>query len=486
MPRPAADPASGRKRSAPHATSRPSRHPDTVPQASPSLHRTFSSFSDSPLPQPLVATLGERDIHAPFPIQAAALPDALAGRDILGRARTGSGKTLAFGLALLTRTAGDSTARGRPRALVLVPTRELAQQVSTALAPYARALGLRLATVVGGVSIERQIQTLRRGADVAVATPGRLTDLIRRGACGLGDVATTVIDEADLMADMGFMPQITALLDQVPADGQRMLFSATLDGDVDRLVRRYLVDPAEHSVDPPVAAVSAMSHHLLHLTAADKPDVVAEIAAREGRVLMFVRTKHGADELARRLAGLGVRADALHGDKTQASRTRTLTRFRDGHLGALVATDVAARGIDLDGVDLVVNVDPPAEAKEYLHRSGRTARAGQPGRVATLVLPQQRRKVTRLVAAAGAAPESRDVAPRGAELARVTGARQPSGVPVTDGYDQELTRTPGSPRPRKAPQSRNGRRARYGRPGPRQQPRSGGQRPRQASRRPGR
>lgn len=484
MPRSAAVPASGRKRPAAHSPSRPSRHSQAVSQTDPSLRGEFSTFGDSPLPQSLIATLADSGIHTPFPIQAAALPDALAGRDILGRARTGSGKTLAFGLALVARTAGDSAAR-RPRALVLVPTRELAQQVSAALAPYGRALGLRLATVVGGTSIDRQIQTLRRGADVTVATPGRLTDLIQRGACGLGDVATTVIDEADLMADMGFMPQITALLDQVPADGQRMLFSATLDGDVDRLVRRYLADPVEHSVDPPVASVSTMSHHLLHLTAADKPDVVAEIAAREGRVLMFVRTKRDADELARRLAQLGVRADALHGDKTQASRTRTLARFRDGNLGALVATDVAARGIDLDGVNLVVNIDPPAEAKEYLHRSGRTARAGQPGRVATLVLPQQRRKVTRLVAAAGIEPESRDVAPRDAELVRVTGARQPSGIPVVDAYDSGRPQTPGSPRPRKGRQSPSGQQPRNGRPVARQKSRPRGQRPGQASRRSG-
>ncbi len=485
MPYRAAVPASSRKRSraraASHPASRPARPPETTrrpegtrPPETARAHDAAArattrppcaSFAELPLPGQLLTALAECGVHDPFPIQAATLPDALAGCDILGRARTGSGKTLAFGLALLARTAGQVAAPGRPRALVLVPTRELAQQVSDALTPYGKALGLRLATVVGGVSMPRQIQALRHGAEVLVATPGRLNDLIQRGSCRLDDVAITVIDEADQMADMGFLPQITLLLDRVQAGGQRMLFSATLDGEVDRLVRRYLVDPVAHSVDPPVATITTMSHHLMHLNAEHKRAVTAQIAARDGQVLMFVRTKHGADQVAKSLTRVGVRAAALHGGKTQASRTRALDRFRGGDLAALVATDVAARGIHIDGVDLVVNVDPPAESKDYLHRGGRTARAGQSGKVVTLVLPEQRRDVTRLVNAAGVAPESLHVAPGHAELVRVTGARQPSGIPIADA--PERFQAPGANNKGRPPLSRPSRpsRPRARRPG---------------------
>jgi superfamily II DNA/RNA helicase len=389
------------------------------------------SFAHTGLAPELLAALTAQGIIEPFPIQTATLPDSLAGRDVLGRGRTGSGKTLAFGLPLLSRTAGRRARPGRPLALVLVPTRELAQQVTTALAPYARAVGLRCATIVGGLSLQRQADALRAGAEVVVATPGRLNDLVNRGDARLGEVAITVLDEADQMADMGFLPQVTKLLEQVAPDGQRMLFSATLDGGVDRLVRRFLSSPVTHSVDPGTATVTEMTHHVLHVDAADKPAALTRIAAREGRTILFMGTKHRADRLARQLLSQGVRAAALHGGKSQPQRTRILEQFRTGQVTALVATDVAARGIHVDGLDMVVNVDPPTEAKDYLHRGGRTARAGESGAVVTLVLPEQRRDVSRLMSVAGIKPQSTQVRLGDGALARVTGAREPSGVPVT-------------------------------------------------------
>ncbi|MEV8477271.1 DEAD/DEAH box helicase [Streptomyces sp. NPDC051173] len=389
-----------------------------------------ASFADLDMPNGLLATLTREGVTEPFPIQAATLPNSLSGRDVLGRGRTGSGKTLAFGLALLARTAGRRAEPGRPLALVLVPTRELAQQVTDSLSPYATAVNLRIATVVGGMSIGRQAQTLARGAEVLVATPGRLADLIQRGDCKLGDVRITVLDEADQMADMGFLPQVTKLLDQVDPDGQRMLFSATLDRNVDRLVRRFLSDPVTHSVDASVGAVSTMEHHLLFVTDADKKDAVTRIAAREGRVIMFVDTKRGADRLVKKLLSEGVRAGALHGGKSQPQRNRTLELFRTDQVTALIATNVAARGIHIDGLDLVVNIDPPMDHKDYLHRGGRTARAGESGTVVTLVLPEQRREMTRMMATAKITPNVVKTHPRDPELERITGAREPSGVAV--------------------------------------------------------
>ncbi|UKY51271.1 DEAD/DEAH box helicase [Streptomyces inhibens] len=390
-----------------------------------------ASFAELDMPSALLASLTAEGVSEPFPIQAATLPNSLAGRDVLGRGRTGSGKTLAFGLALLARTAGQRAEPCRPLALILVPTRELAQQVTDALTPYARSLKLRLTTVVGGMSIGRQASALRGGTEVVVATPGRLKDLIDRGDCRLNQVAITVLDEADQMADMGFMPQVTALLDQVRPEGQRMLFSATLDRNVDRLVRRYLTDPVVHSVDPSAGAVTTMEHHLLHVHDADKHATTTEIAAREGRVIMFLDTKHAVDKLTKHLLGSGVRAAALHGGKSQPQRTRTLAQFKTGHVTVLVATNVAARGIHVDNLDLVVNVDPPTDHKDYLHRGGRTARAGESGSVVTLVLPNQRRTMNRLMADAGITPQSTQVRSGEAELSRITGAQAPSGVPVT-------------------------------------------------------
>ncbi|MEV3907534.1 MULTISPECIES: DEAD/DEAH box helicase [Streptomyces] len=389
-----------------------------------------AGFAELDMPGELLAALGSEGVTVPFPIQAATLPNSLAGRDVLGRGRTGSGKTLAFGLALLARTAGRRAEPRQPLGLVLVPTRELAQQVTDALTPYARSLKLRLATVVGGMSIGRQASALRGGAEVVVATPGRLKDLIDRGDCRLNQVSITVLDEADQMADMGFMPQVTALLDQVRPEGQRMLFSATLDRNVDLLVRRYLSDPVVHSVDPSAGAVTTMEHHVLHVHGADKHTATTEIAAREGRVIMFLDTKHAVDRLTEHLLNSGVRAAALHGGKSQPQRTRTLTQFKSGHVNVLVATNVAARGIHVDNLDLVVNVDPPTDHKDYLHRGGRTARAGESGSVVTLVTPNQRRDMTRLMAAAGIVPLTTQVRVGDEALHRITGAQAPSGIPV--------------------------------------------------------
>ncbi|MFE1351542.1 DEAD/DEAH box helicase [Kitasatospora phosalacinea] len=390
-----------------------------------------ASFAELELSAGLLKELGAQGVTEPFPIQAATLPDALAGRDVLGRGRTGSGKTLAFGLPLLVRTAGKRATARRPLALVLVPTRELAQQVTEALAPYAGVLNLRITTVVGGMSITRQSNQVRRGTEVLVATPGRLDDLIQRGDVFLEDVAITVLDEADQMADMGFLPQVVKLLEQVAEGGQRMLFSATLDRNVDRLVNRFLTDPVTHSVDPSAGAVTTMDHHLLQLEPADKAETTARIASREGRVIMFVHTKHGADRLAKQLRANGVVAAALHGGKSQPQRNRVLDQFREGEVTALIATNVAARGIHIDGLDLVVNVDPPIDHKDYLHRGGRTARAGESGTVVTLVLPEQRREVNRLMSIAGIRPTVTKVRPGDGELGRITGARTPSGVAVT-------------------------------------------------------
>jgi superfamily II DNA/RNA helicase len=370
----------------------------TVPTAPPTPAAPGSSFAELGVPTTLAAALADRGITTPRPIQARTLPDAFAGRDVLGRAETGSGKTLAFGLPLLVRTAtGGGRRRARqPRGLVLVPTRELADQVHAELLPLAAVLDLRLLAVYGGVPLHRQAQELRHGADILVATPGRLLDLLGRGACSLDRVDIAVLDEADHMADMGFLPAVTSLLDQVPPGGQRLLFSATLDGQVDTLIRRYLTDPVRHTVAPNAAAVARMDHQIRAVAATDKVAVAAELAGRPGRTLVFVRTKHRAARLARQLDHAGVRAGALHGNLAQPARTRALAAFAAGTVPVLVATDIAARGIHVDGIDLVLHFDPPAEPKAYLHRSGRTARAGAAGTVVTLVLPEQATEVAKL------------------------------------------------------------------------------------------
>ncbi|MBB2935897.1 superfamily II DNA/RNA helicase [Amycolatopsis bartoniae] len=392
----------------------------------------MTSFEDFDLPQSLLQALREQGMNSPFPIQSATLPDALAGRDVLGRAQTGSGKTLAFGLALLGRLGGGKARPKRPRALVLVPTRELAMQVADALTPLARAMGLWCRTVVGGMAFARQADALNRGVDLLIATPGRLSDHVRQGTCVLSDVNFVALDEADQMADMGFLPQVREILDLTPPGGQRLLFSATLDGDVKKLVDRYLTDPIEHSVAPATASVDTMDHYVLQVTHQDKQAIVTEIGAREGRTIMFVRTKHHVDRLAERLRAKGVAAGALHGGKTQGQRNRVLSDFKEGHTPVLVATDVAARGIHVDDVSLVLHVDPAADHKDYLHRAGRTARAGASGTVVTLVTHDQRRTVRRMTEKAGVRAESANVRPGDPDLARITGAREPSGEPVVE------------------------------------------------------
>jgi superfamily II DNA/RNA helicase len=412
----------------------PARRPQraTAPQGGPLTPQAVSpdlppatSFDALGLPPELMDTMIGLGVTEPFPIQAATLPNALAGRDVLGRARTGSGKTLAFGLALLIRTAGLRAEPKRPLALVLVPTRELAQQVSDALTPYAQTLKVRLATVVGGLSINRQSALLRTGADVVIATPGRLADLVSRRDCHLDQVRITVLDEADQMCDLGFLPQVSDLLDQVRPDGQRLLFSATLDRNVDQLVRSYLHDPVLTAVDRVAGSVTTMEHHVLNIHAADKYATATEIAARDGRVLMFLDTKAGVDQFTRHLRASGVRAGALHSGKSQPQRTHTLALFKEGAITVLVATNVAARGIHIDALDLVVNVDPPADTKDYLHRGGRTARAGESGRVVTLVTPNQRREVNKMMSEAGIRPTVTQVRSGDEKLTVITGAKRP-------------------------------------------------------------
>ncbi|MFD3685337.1 DEAD/DEAH box helicase [Nocardiopsis sp. NPDC058631] len=390
-----------------------------------------STFQELDMPAPLKSTLARQGLTTPSAIQSATLPNSLAGRDVLGRSQTGSGKTLAFGLALLARLNGRTAQPRQPLALVLAPTRELAQQVADSLTPYARSLKLNLTTVVGGMPISRQARALRQGVELVVATPGRLRDLVERGDCVLDQVDVAVLDEADQMTDMGFMPQVTAILQQVPVGGQRMLFSATLDRNVDTLVRRFLNDPVVHSVDPTAGAVTTMEHHVLHVSNADKQATATHIASRDGQVIMFLDTKHAVDKMAKHLLANGVRAAALHGGRSQPQRTRTLKQFKDGTVSALVATNVAARGIHIDGLDLVVNIDPPTDHKDYLHRGGRTARAGESGNVVTLVLPSQRREMARLMSRAQVEAQTAQVSSQDPELVRVTGARTPSGVPVT-------------------------------------------------------
>src|SRR4051794_13861441 len=348
------------------------------------------TFAELGLPQALVAALAQRGITAPFAIQTSALPDALAGRDVLGKAATGSGKTLAFGLPMLGRLGAD-VRRGRraPRGLILVPTRELAQQVFDNLAPLGQSTGVQLATVYGGASMYRQIQQLRRGVDVVIATPGRLQDLIGQGECTLDEVAVTVIDEADFMSDLGFLPVVQELLDQTRPDAQRLLFSATLDGEVDTLVRRYLKDPARHEVKRPGDDAPPAEHLAYSIAFRDKVPVTQELAARPGRTIVFARTQLGVDRLTENLKAVGIKAEAIHGGLPQSARRRALEAFMDARSPVLVATDVAARGIHVDDVSLVLHYDPPADHKTYLHRSGRTARAGAGGVVVSLLLPDQ-------------------------------------------------------------------------------------------------
>jgi superfamily II DNA/RNA helicase len=417
----------------------------TQPEARPTIASPpplAADFGALGLPAPLVTALRDTGISQPFAIQSATIPDALAGRDVLGRGQTGSGKTLAFGLPMIARLA-DGRSRA-PRGLVLVPTRELAMQVVEALAPLARVMSLSVTLVAGGMPYGPQIRAFERGVDLVVATPGRLIDLLEQGVVDLSRVEITVLDEADHMADLGFMPAVTTIVDAVPAGGQRLLFSATLDAAVNKLVRKYLDQPVTHEVDSGQATVATMEHRLVHIQPQHKVELTAELAGREGRTLVFVRTQRGADRVAEQLRGTGVVAGALHGGLSQNVRTRILAAFKDGQVPVLVATDVAARGIHVDDVGLVLQADPPAGPKDYLHRAGRTARAGGQGVVVTLALPHQRREVSRLAQQAGVAATPVQAQPGDAALAAATGARVPSGAPMTTAEYERLISPPRS------------------------------------------
>jgi superfamily II DNA/RNA helicase len=373
------------------------------PRNTTSPNAATATFGDLGVPARLGAVLAARGITTPTPIQAATLPDSLSGRDVLGRGRTGSGKTYAFLLPLLARLAAAPAPRrpGRPRALILAPTRELATQIQESMAPLAQALSLVSLTVFGGVGARPQIAGLRAGVDVVVACPGRLADHVAAGHARLDAVQITVLDEADHMADLGFLPVVRRLLAATPRTGQRLLFSATLDAGVDVLVKQFLNRPATHSVDPPRPAVTAMTHHLLQVGHDDRLPVLVDLTAAPGRTLVFTRTKHRARTLTRQLIAAGVPAVELHGNLAQTARSRNLLAFSDGTVQTLVATDIAARGIHVDDVNLVIHADPPVEHKAYLHRSGRTARAGATGTVITLMTDDQAGDVYALTRSAG-------------------------------------------------------------------------------------
>ena len=377
----------------------------------------------------LIAVLKRTGLDAPFAIQAKALPTAIEGKDVLGRAATGSGKTLAFGLAMLTRLAHRKATPYAPLGLVMVPTRELAAQVCDALMPLAQSVGLDIRLIAGGMPYAKQIDALRRSVPILVATPGRLNDLVEQGHVKLNKVEISILDEADQMCDMGFMPQIVEVLSLIPKDSQHLLFSATLDGDVDKIVRKYLHEPVTFSTASSKASVSTMEHHVLVAFPEDKSTIISQIAAREGKTILFARTQAGVDRIAKDLAFEGIPTSGLHGGKSQAVRTRTLAEFKEGITNVLVATDVAARGIHVDNVSLVVHIDPPNDPKDYLHRAGRTARAGEDGAVVTMVTPRQQKSVLSMMSRAGVNPEVSKVKPMSRELIEITGAQEPSGEP---------------------------------------------------------
>ncbi|MGN6427125.1 MAG: DEAD/DEAH box helicase [Leifsonia sp.] len=399
---------------------------------------TLPTFADLGVPAPLVAALAADGKTEPFPIQADTLPDTLAGRDVLGRGKTGSGKTIAFALPLAARL-GARRADGsrprrvarRPRGLVLAPTRELATQIDATLKPLAEALGLRTTTIFGGVSQSRQVTALQGGVDIVVACPGRLDDLMKQGFVSLDQIEMTVLDEADHMADLGFLPTVTRILDKTPADGQRLLFSATLDNGVDKLVKRFLTNEVLHSVDEATSHVEAMTHHVFEVADQDeKKHLVHALASGRGRRILFTRTKHQAKRLAKQLTSAGIPAVDLHGNLSQGARDRNLAAFGDGSVRVLVATDVAARGVHVDDVELVVHVDPPAEHKAYLHRSGRTARAGSAGDVATVMLPEQHSDVKALLRAAAIAAAPQKVTAASSAVVDLVGEPAPRVAPA--------------------------------------------------------
>ncbi|MGH3956760.1 DEAD/DEAH box helicase [Mycobacteroides salmoniphilum] len=429
------------------------------------------------MPAPLIDVLQAAGISAPFPIQAATLPDTLSGRDVLARGKTGSGKTLAFSLPVVARIASGNRVPRKPRALVLAPTRELATQISAVIEPLASICRLKVTTIFGGVSQHRQVQALSAGVDIVVACPGRLEDLLKQRHLSLDAVEICVLDEADHMADLGFLPAVTRLLAATPSSGQRLLFSATLDNDVDKLVKRFLHNPAEHSVDSVDSPVAAMTHHVFTVSGPDaKRDLVNTLASGTGRRILFMRTKHQAKRLAHQLNQSGIPSVDLHGNLSQGARDRNLAAFSSGEARVLVATDVAARGVHVDDVTLVVHVDPPAEHKAYLHRSGRTARAGGTGDVVTVVLPEQRRDVTQLLRKAAITATPQQVTAHSDEVKTLVGEVAPYVKPAP------AQKTSGSP----APNGQRGQRAQRPRGGtegrPARAPRRGGHGQRSAQR----
>jgi len=432
----------------------------------------MQTFETLGVPEGIVEALHARGVTTPFPIQALAMADGLAGRDVTGRAQTGSGKTLAFGIPVLARLAGTRSRPGNPRAIIVVPTRELAQQLSRALTPLAGALKLRLATIYGGTPYDRQVRALNNRADTVVATPGRLEDLIKQGHCMVEDVEVTVLDEADHLCDLGFFPAIDKLVGMTPAGSQRMLLSATLDGDVDRLVRKHLRNPKLHQLDPNAGAVSTMTHHTMVVGGfRDKVDAAVRLVEANGSSVIFTRTREGAVELAEALTAAGVEAVDLHGNLSQRVRERNLHKFSSGKVRAVVATDVAARGIHVDNVDLVIHFDAASDPKAYLHRSGRTARAGKDGCVVTITTPKFVDQVVRLQGGAGVEVLHHDIrtAPSvlTAEALAETGAKAPArpqgrsqgAARSFSGGDRKPYRGQGGGAPRR-PEGRSG-----GRPG---------------------
>lgn len=428
------------------------------------------TFGELGVPGPLVRVLAADDKKTAFPIQADTLPDSLAGRDILGRGRTGSGKTLAFSIPLVTRL-GSYDSLGEiameefrkeikrrkkasleerraddflphPRGLVLAPTRELANQINDVLMPLAHTFGMNTTTVYGGVKYIHQIRDLKAGADIVVACPGRLEDLLRQQALTLSSVEVVVIDEADEMADMGFLPPVKRLLEQISPDAQHMLFSATLDHGVDEVVNTFLHDPKVHEVDSATTEPDLMTHHVFETTRGDKHELVRVLASGEGRRILFTRTKFQAKKLAKNLTQNGIPAAELHGNLNQNQRDRNLAAFDSGDVRVMVATDVAARGIDVGGVELVVQVEPPADPKSFVHRSGRTARAGKAGDVVTLVLPEQRREARRLLNQAGIKTKMIEVTHDSPEVLELVGDR----AERVDGWSLDKSQPVGNPR----------------------------------------
>ncbi|MBW0015075.1 DEAD/DEAH box helicase [Mycobacterium sp.] len=415
---------------------------------------TGNSFADLGVAEPLIEALAAHGVTHPFPIQIATLPDTLAGRDVLGRGQTGSGKTLAFSIPVVSRLAGYPRRPSRPSGLVLAPTRELASQITATLEPLAAVNGLRVGTIFGGVPQGRQVAALKSGVDIVVACPGRLEDLMKQGLIGLGSVAITVVDEADHMADLGFLPGVTRILAATPGRGQRLLFSATLDNGVDKLVDRFLHDAVLHAVDGANTPVPAMTHHVFHVAGVQaKRELVHRLASGAGRRILFMRTKHQARRLAKQLTESGVPAVDLHGNLSQTARERNLAAFSAGEARVLVATDIAARGVHVDGIELVVHIDPPAEHKAYLHRSGRTARAGNTGDVVTVVLPEQRQDTHALMRRAGIRVTPQEVTVDSAAVRAVAGEmaayRPPAPKQVAVSHPPQ-PRGPGTARRRRA------------------------------------